>query len=373
MVLCHKSFFEILLVVVSMLFLIFSLWNNIGVTFDSRLYLAGSVYIGNSGFTDIFSQAAFRAKPPLFSTVLFLLGNDFLAVTVLNIICFAGILILSFRLVDKIIENKFYNRIAKFQVAFSPSFFLVHNFIWTEPLFILLLTMYLLVIFTFLKKGDKSHKCLIWLSLLGILLVLHRHVGIIFVIFTGAYLFVFLKGSLRQAVFTAIPILVFVLWQYLLWEETDSLRRMDHTAGLDVFRNTSYFMQSFSTWFFPLVPGFKSIVPLFIMPSLLIFIGVVQIAFKTRIDYHFRQYLFFLMIVYIIIMDLKGELFYSDIERYLSAIYIPFIILFLLSIEKIAKGFPKLLLTTNFILVLWSLYTFIRSIKNILFWGGVSL
>jgi hypothetical protein len=74
-------------------------------------------------------------------------------------------------------------------------------------------------------------------------------------------------------------------------------------------------------------------------------------------------------ITFLVFIALKGDLLLSDIERYLSLIYLPTLLLCISGLQTLkyrlgAKAF-------NLLLILWMIYPIGRLTKNVILWSGL--
>ena len=110
---------------------------GLGVTFDSKAYIQIADDFINNGFLDGFNSYYLTAKPPLFPFVLMLFR--WLDYKILYIVLYILILIASYKLITRIIQSGSLRLIAWVLISVSTPLLLIHNYLWSEPLFIVFL------------------------------------------------------------------------------------------------------------------------------------------------------------------------------------------------------------------------------------------
>ncbi|MEQ9231086.1 MAG: hypothetical protein RIF46_10420, partial [Cyclobacteriaceae bacterium] len=216
--------------------LIIGIFPNIGLTYDSHLYLRLSENLLEEGF----AQSSFGSKPPLYPILLWVLQNNLILISIFNVACWTVSMVLVHKLLIRKIENDFYQISFAAIVLFSTPVFMVHNFAWTESVFLVFVLGFL-----FLQVHPRSNPRLntVLSMLLLVGMVALKHLGIGLVLGFGA-LHLWNNRSLRHALVYAPAILFFFLWQLKSYSIRGDLSRLDHSTGLDLLQNLNWMGQS---------------------------------------------------------------------------------------------------------------------------------
>lgn len=359
---------------IAVLFLALTLSDGIGLSFDFNLLMQGAEHIKDNGLDRLFEVGAFRAKPPLFPIFIYLLDNNFLLIAWSNFFFYACSLYLSFYLVNQLITDLSYRILLKSTIALSTPLLLIHKFLLPEPIFMVMWYIHLIAVVKILTRASSK-----WLSIFlitSILLIGLRHIGIIFVVLSGSFLCYHLRKTTFKiwgVVNLSIPLFLFFLWQYLLSIHVGHYERLNHFSGLDIIGNTLQVVIHFTKWFFPNT-GMISIdlIMSLITISCIAFLVRLSIARSTS-NVLFKYFLAILIFVFPFFIILKGDLIYSDIERYLSIIYLP---LFIIILSGLVQAQATLRIHKNIIVItytIWLIYPLIRMVNNVLLWSGLTI
>lgn len=344
------------------------LWNGPLITFDSDLYLKGSQHLSQFGFNNLFSSGAFRAKPPLYPILLSLAGSNITIATWTNLLFHILSIGLSFFLINQLVQEKNLRFATKSLTALGVPIILIHNFLLPEALFMFLWNVHLVLGYLILKK--PSNKLFLLLTFSSLLMLGLRHIGIILIIPSSLFLVYYFRNNQFRIVSIlnlALPLLVFVAWQFLLFKEAGNLSRLDHFKGLDIFNNAYQVLLHFTRWFIP-----SSGVFILDLVATLVTIGcltyLVRINISDKESKAFSIFSVLVVFVFLVFIALKGDLLLSDIERYISLIYLPTMLLCIPSLETLkdrlgARAF-------NLLLILWMIYPIGRLANNVILWSG---
>jgi len=359
---------------IALLFLALTLSDGIGLSFDFNLLLQGAEHIKENGLNRLFEAGAFRAKPPLFPIFLYLLDNNLLLIAWSNFLFYACSLCLSFYMVDQLIIAFSYRILLKSTIAFSTPLLLIHEFLLPEPIFMVVWYIHLIAVIKMMNLPSSK-----WISILlitSILLIGLRHIGIVLVTLTGSFLFYHLRQTtfkIWSVVSLSIPSFLFFLWQYLLSNHVGHYERLDHFSGVDIFGNTLQVVIHFTKWFFPNT-GMITIDLTVSLITICCIAYLVRLSIgRSKSNVSFKYFLVILIFVFPVFIILKGDLIYSDIERYLSIIYLPLFILIISGLEQFQATYSIHKNIIVFTYTIWLIYPLIRMVNNVLLWSGLGV
>lgn len=131
---------------------------------------------------------------------------------------------------------------------FSPALYIVHRYVWSEPLFVLLVAAWFALLLTDVRTWQR----VILLALVAALLGLQRYVGILFVPF-GVFALVLHRVHWKRiavyAVIAFVPLAVWMLRNVALGYPATG---MDRGAAYFTFANaTEGALRTFMSWWFP--------------------------------------------------------------------------------------------------------------------------
>jgi hypothetical protein len=364
---------DLLLVTSGVVILAMCLWDGIGITFDSHLYLLGSSYLAEHGFSGIFTVPSFQAKPPLLSMLYAFLQNNLSLLKLANLLFLAGTLLVNFRLVNILISDSFFRRFTKALLSIATPFMLVHSFLWSEPFFIFILSLYYLLSYKALVCPKKTW-VLYLLPLLGVMLVGLRHIGIVFTLVMSLYLLLhyrrFSKYQLIPVILNVLlPVFTLLVWHMGVLMHGGDAEGYNLIGELNLTRNFLLYADVLRVWLVP--PG----LPFSELLSVLAFI-VYSVVAGLAIKQSYRskeQYLVLLFVAsaagYAGLMLVKGDLLIDDNERYLAVIYAPLTLLlfYVISNWSLKATINRKLIWL--ICVLWFCYPLARTAYNVNRWS----
>ncbi len=225
---------------------------------DSACYLsiAENLVKGN-GFA-IYDFTPAVHWPPLYPLALALGGLFNFEISawarVLNALLLGAIIFLASRWIINKVEYRPLGIVGVLAVLFSVPLFLMAKNVWSETLFILFATLFIIR----LEKSFLNHKVkdVLILSTLAALACLTKYLGVALV-FSYLVVLLFLRINLKQkfinaVIFSAISLtpLIFWIWRNYLVSGTLAGRRADSSTSL--LKNFLLSIDSISIWFLPL-------------------------------------------------------------------------------------------------------------------------
>lgn len=353
-------------------FICLSLLPGLKTTSDSLLYLNGAEYLIENGLTGLFQQDVFLAKPLLYSFFLIPFANKLFLLKIVHCLLYGTTFYLANLLVKSLIKDTIFQWIFNLLLAFSVVIIMDHVFIWTEPLFLMLLMFYALQLHYNFESAGKLH--LILLTITGLLICLLKHVGIFFVTIPALFTLinaVYTKKKsaiiLLSVLHFIVPIVYFLVWQWMVWEFGGNHSRIDHFSGLDLISNYQLIANSITKWF--VIPDIADYLGWLILPLLLAFI-LYSISLQKAQSIQWWAYSCMgTIMIYLIILFTKGDMIFSDDDRYVSVIY-PIVMLLLVGgAEKITETRPKIKPHLIILSGVFIVYNLARVIKNTWFWS----
>ena len=220
--------------------LIYSVFPHIGSTYDSKLY----INLADNLFSEGLFQSGFGSKPPLFPIILSALRSDLTTISIGNILCWS----LSMHLINKTFMGRFKDRFYKYCFAgvllFSTPIVMVHNFIWTEPFYLLFIS----GLFYLMAHEHISNKN-IMMAILLLLIVSLKHIGVSAVFVFGVIALATNTEEWKRTSLIYTPaILFFIGWQGHSYYIQSNFLRLTHTNRLDLMQNIESVGQVFVHW-----------------------------------------------------------------------------------------------------------------------------
>jgi len=368
---------DLLLILTGLVILTVCLWNGIGITFDSYLYLLGSTYLQQHGFLDIFTVPAFRTKPPVLAILYALLQNNLWLIKLSNLAFLAGTLWVNFRLATIVISDTFFRRFTKALLATATPFMLVHSFLWSEPFFIFILSLYYLLSYLALQKQLKTG-WLYLLPVLGLLLIGLRHIGVVFAVVCSVYLLLYWRKfskaeRLPLVLNVLLPPLGLVIWHSSVLASGGNAGSYNLIQDLDLFRNFIVYTDVLKAW---LVPPGLPFAELLNVVAVIVYLVAAGLAIKQSYTSEVRHLVLLFILsaaAYAGLMLLKGDLLESDNERYLAVIYAPLTILLFYVISNWASHTTINRKLIYLAFILWFCYPLVRTLHNTKRWANTGI
>ncbi len=348
-------------------------WSNrcgLGQTYDSGIYIDIASQIDEKG---LLQAEGLLVKPPLFSLIIFIVGIENLIWV--NYLLFMGSILLLISWSQKIQVTAI--RIAYVVlIVFSTPYYLVHGFVWTEPLFIFLL----LLSFTLLLRIDRVDKRNYLYTVMGILFLLPfvRYVGIL--ILFPLVLYILTNKSIalrRRKILTgilAVGVFLVAYWVVLFWdgfsirlnEWLTPFKRLQFDHYLLNFRS---YLKGLSIWIIPLrMPDSISLPMAAVAVGSLIVVSVRQF-FEDRVFLNFIPLVF---LFYYFSLHTFFPVEYFSAERYLTPFY-GIIIFFIIRYfdKRFANYSRNIRIIIATVLIIQLIYGVSRTLKNVTFWNEV--
>lgn len=355
-----------IIIALSALLLSYSTWCGLGLTYDSYDYLAAA-----ESFKEDFSllnkkgsQYTFHA--PLFPVFLSLFeGYSRPLFCIVNIVICLTTLILLFRISSTYFKNKLLFLIGFTSIGLNVGFQMIHNFLWTDPLFLLLFVFHNYFLLRFLERYKKTD---FWLLIcFAFLMALTRNAGFFIILPTSGILLLYAKGSKFKSslIYTLFSSIGFVLWNISVASSKSGKEMFEGNeflSGTDL--NFINYADIISQWFLPgFIPSAFRI--FFLMALLTLFFFLIN---KEKLSLHAKTFLI-QFVVYLILMIIAIKVNKDEIERLLSVIA-PWLFMALFMIldlkwENIKQSSRRWILV---LLVLWLSYTGFRGVYNSIGW-----
>jgi len=366
------GFFFLLGVLFSGSYLIATNHGNLK-TFDSRLYQSVARNIREAGRINVSEKEPLAHLSPLYPLLLSLgLPRVDRYVFWLHLISAWVVIGVWIRMSEAFIEKATYRWWFGLTLTLSTPLMMISVFVWSEMVFLLLFSLYLLHLYGFSRNDRRSD---FWLATLcGFLLLLQRNAGIF--LFTGIGLGWLLNGfrfgkETRPTQWFVIHCLLvgsgFAVWnisRIVIGNRPDVIWNV--LEWMSPATNLSLILYELSsTW----VPRMLNPVLIYLISgTLLIFTGF--IAFFDQRDHSFVRLLWITLISYLttwLIMLPNAD----EVSRYLSVVLPVFYFLVFYALAKCSDQTPKYARWFLSVLALLSLaYQMLRVVYNALRWGG---
>lgn len=344
---------------------------GISLTFDSFQYLNAAEDFAQHRAITMSDGSPFVAYPPFFPWVLSWFGENrlawmpffqgFLLVSNLSIWLYLGACYIS---------SVFLRFIFGLSICLSAPFLLIHSFLWSEPLFVCLLSIIFLYFHFNNEKLDFRGLC--FLLLMCGLLILQRNAGIWWSI--GVLLGVLILLKHTQVYFKWILLLSIGVVLWLGWYKqslhTDAYKHDSLFTFLqEIIENIGICAAQLGSWFLPL--SVPEIVRVLLASLILGVIAWVLIKGKKSV----ARWILLLIIAHLIyeggLLILKpSALHYSDLERFMAVMLPGFFLIWFYILDVFLLLYPKKIVSYSlYIVLMFSLvYPTYRSVKNTHFW-----
>lgn len=341
-------------------------WCGLGLTNDSLAFISIAENFLKHGFFN-YNHEMLQYKPPAFPYIIALIGKS--NMFIFNLVCYVSYCFLLFQLVKRELTDASAIGVYVLLLISTP-IFMVHHFLWTEPIANLLLVA--LLIFS-VKIIDKfSLKTFLIIIGLCWMLILVRHAAIFLVVGIGFGFLIVSRFKKWAMVFAPLSVFPMLIWHFLKPESYGF--RLGQIQGISaqnnfykITHNIYMLLEGLSSYLFPII----------IPESLRVVVTVVLVAlffvYAIRTSNN-RLVLFYIsLIVCYCILMLSVFKIPSDGERYM----IPVFIVLLAAIIKFMNGKWKLVNThvakVLFVMIFSMVfYNAVRSVKNIIMWHEVT-
>ena len=343
------------------------IWANscgLGYTPDSYYYLRVDTQIQNYG---LFNAPGLGTMPPALPLAIGLIGEA--NMVYLNVLCLIGTILVIFQLSIRLKSTKLRYLLSAFMGGLTP-LYLVSSFLWTEPLFTLLLAIIYLL---FIQTSDRKRN-IPWILLILLSLPFLRYAAVFILIPLVVLVFFHANSKMRRIIGSIIlsTTILFVVWVFR-FREGFSVRLsdlLDPLMALDIsfyLSNAKAFLLAMGSIIIPLIAG----------EFLVMLLGTGMISVILYAIYKFwsnenhKVEISFLVIFlfYYIALHLVFPIEYDTADRYLTPLY-PMLIFTVFSL--IDKPFGTWSFLAKKLLVVCTImiasYGYIRTIKNVHFW-----
>lgn len=349
----------------------YATYCQIGLTHDSHYFLSAAKSFALSGDLLNPDSSYFSNWTPLFPVFLSPFSLKYMAV--LQGICLVISLWVFMKMAFEEIQSTFFRFAFTIILCFSPYLMLVSVFLWSETLFVMLLSLHLrnLQIYVRTQSSTTFFQMIFW----SFLLCLQRNTGLFFVFGTVLSILIFdkktskIRGSFVYGFLAVSGWIIWTIRNSILVNETahPMLGRMFGGFGF----NMAVYTESLSLFFLPANISFQVRI---VLICLLISIGLLCLVLgKIKIimlQNSFYQILLLQLFTYLILMLSIEKAIFWDVERYVAVIYPIFFLIVLVYIEKkylqIQKPWHRKIIIIG--LSLWLLYPVARTVKNVVFW-----
>ena len=341
---------------------------GIGMTNDSYLFLEGVPFFLGVGGKSMIEYSVFQAKPPLFS--FFLSIVPIAQIHIIFLLIMAISLYLWAKIIDNLLRNAFWKAIAFLSIASFTPFLMVHVYLWTEPLFMLFLAASIWVLQILVKEVKLKNLALF--IILGVLLMLTRHVGLYFVLGFSLALLYSREVNYKYALaYLGTGIIVFMLWNFLFMHsgiESRIVTLKSPVSGGTWARldNIGFFLEAASKWILP------NSLPYWLRMGVVITVigGTSGYLWMLRKNDFFFSVMSLVIIVatYYGLMHVAFRIDPFSAERYIMPIFPISVIIFFMVLEQVANLKHKYCRYLMLVSLLWLLYPAYRTAKNTEFW-----
>lgn len=349
-----------------------AMYSGLKLTSDSFLYFEGAEFLKESALVNLFSQKAFLAKPLLYPLFLVPFIGRLSALAVLHHVLFGINYYLSDKVFSIFIKGELSKWVYSLLFATSTALIMVHVFVWTEPLFIMLILLYIVFQQRYFENARGSY--LLILIFLGLLISSLRHAGIFFVSAPAFLVLIYIFRNKEHVSLKLLglanfllPIAYFLAWQWLVWSIGGNRERIDHFKEVDLIGNYQLISEAIAVWF--VLPVISSFISWLIFPLLIAYI-IYTIRFYDLRSARWTIFSFLgILAIYLMILFTKGDMIFSDNERYVSVIFPMILMLVISGGERLVNFFPKIKPHLYVISGVLILYNLIRVLKNVWFWS----
>ncbi len=343
--------------------------NGLVLTDDSFVYLEKANVFAEKrsfralGFTTFFPFQSLQIY------ILYLLGEKWsIGIQLLNTACWTGTILTYYFLARRTFKQPAYAYIFLITLTFSTPLIMVHSFLWTEPLFILLVSLQILLIREFILS--KHYYLLIPLLLLSLLYCWQRKAGMVFSLAVIVIMIHLLtkNNRLKIILYSLITISILILYG-LGGIIPNQIGELPDLSSITI--NLHNYQSAISAWIlpFPLNVWFRIFILVLIVSLIIVFFRKIKSDVEQPV-LKFVRSLVIIFVLYLVIRHFFHRLHFHEADRFLAPIYPIFFFLIIFVIDRITLlHFPKklayiLLAVTS----IWLAYPIVRSIKNADLW-----
>lgn len=363
----YSSLF-ILAIVIGICLLYYTTSNGLVITDDSYYYLSKAQQFA---VVKSFHAIGFKTIFP-FQTleiyIIYLFGEHWEpGIRLLNYFCWTGTFSLNILIAKQLFKKELSVVFFGGLMLFSTPYLMVHSFLWTEPLFILLLSLQLYLLWSFIQS--RNAYLLIPILLLSIVYCWQRKAGMLFSVgITFSLIFLLIKSNgLKIGIISILIIATFLL--YGGFGFPNQIGELPFIDGIGV--NLYNYFATLSAWILPMPLNYNIRIGLLLL--LIIGYGYYLQKIRTSVDPQKFYFLLCLITIFIIYFGIRQFYYrpnYHEAERFLAPLYALFFFFIIFVTEHISlhKYHRRLGFTFFMILLLWFAYPITRTIKNARLW-----
>ena len=343
-------------------------FNGLGLTHDSIQYWKKSIVFAD---THSFKKIGYTTFFPFQSLEIVLLSifgvNAQVIFKYLHALLLGGTVFIHLMIAKEIFSNSKTLFIYAATLIFSTPLLMVHSFLWTEPLFIFLVSLQWYLLWQFFHH--KTLKTFVAILLVTILYCWQRKAGMLFCLGLILAFTVHFVSSKKQisGILIVLLFLIFVLYGGL--GTPNFIGELPDVSSLPL--NLKNYSGALSAWIFPLPLNYWIRTGLFAL--ILIFIGYLLNKTLLDISEEKRAYISGIIIIvltYLVIRHFYDRPDFDEADRFLAPIYpgIFFLVIFAMEqlVLKTRRDILRLILPV--IAALWLTYPVIRTFKNAKLW-----
>jgi len=335
---------------------------GLGMTTDSFKYSVTAQNLVSSGEFITVGGKPYTYWPPLFPIVLALLPSQSpWLLNLLNAACLLGSILIWYRISCNYLTPN-WRLFYLFTLCSATPILMVHVYVWTEPIFLLMFSGYLYSLHRFLEK--EALNWLLSATIFAFFMLLQRNAGIMLLMGMSLGILIFrfdlfkrrFGYFLTHGFFSVSGWAVWQYWQYFIRKQTESIDYFFVTE-IDWLKYDAFLKAWYSHWLPRDAPGAA-------VGFVVLVIFFVVMGKKTIFD-PYQKSLWFMIGFYVLLLLVMPFTTHRDAIRY-QAIFIP--PLFLNIVFIFQKPFralsQKIQLVVLCLLIIWMLYPLARIAKN---------
>lgn len=339
---------------------------GLGFTYDSFDYYAAAQSWKSKNILINHNGSLYNFHAPLFPILIsiFTSGNTVLLMVMNGVVGLTTLILLSIS-IRKLFENEFLFILTYMSIVLNVGFFMIHHFLWTEPIFLLLFLLHNYLLCRFLTTfKTRDFLGLIFIAFaLGVL----KNTGFFIILVTA---FIILFSQKKTAFKYPINYLIVGSFGFIIW----NLSVLYFRDGQSVYLGSNFlqgfkenlpnYMDVISQWFFP------SVFPLFIRLILIAIAAVLLCVLICKKIPRLQARIFFTQFFgYLVIMVFIIEVDFDEIERLLAIVAPWLLIAIFMTIDINWSNLPMIARKyLSLLLIIWIAYVGIRSVNNVILW-----
>ncbi|MEO9870012.1 hypothetical protein [Ekhidna sp.] len=354
----HKTI-PLILICISFLFLFLANINGVGFTYDSYDYFNAAKNLREFFFREEILGKIIN-RPPFYPVLIapFTIFGEY-GLTLLCLLIYSINSYLIFRLTRMLFADNEDMWISRVLILFSVTMHLVHAFLWTEGLIILLVLAQLNILFK-MRRGSKE---MIFLTLFGLISILTKN-GMMLMVPVFASAGVVVSRVKSKWLWSLLYIIVcygaFEVYRYYFGQSS-----IGEIAVRTNFFGWNY-LNVISIWLMPMKvnTGLR-----------LILTGAFILIACTTYIFRFKKYdtpihgIVIIFSGYTLLRSYYSHIDFHESERYLSIVYPIFILMIIGLFNHLKKDFGKTGYYFYYVFIFYLLvYTILRAINNDIFW-----